>query len=93
MGDVTLNVFLETVGKAGPAVMLALFVWGGLQGWWVYGRYHQEIVTEKDRQYQELLARCEQLQKDRDKWIDVAMSAAHTAQHAVSVAESGVRAS
>ena len=93
MGDVTLNVFVDMVSKAGPAVMLALFVWGGLQGWWVYGRYHQEIVTEKDRQYQELLARCEQLQKDRDKWIDVAMSAAQTAQRAVTVAEIGGRTS
>lgn len=78
----TIAVFIDTVSRASPAVMLAVFVWGGLNGWWVYGRYHDEIIANKDRQYQELLARFEALQKDRDKWIDIAMKSAETARTA-----------
>lgn len=83
----TIAVFIDTVSRASPAVMLAVFIWGGLNNWWVYGRYHADIVTDKDRQYQELLGRYQALEKDRDKWIAIAMESTRTAGHAVDVAK------
>lgn len=43
-----LEVFIDLISKGGVIVVLAMFVWGLRQRWWVMGQEYEEMKAERD---------------------------------------------
>jgi hypothetical protein len=68
--------FVDLVSKAGPAALLALFIFGLRQGWWFLGR-----------EYHDLEERHQRLRDRYDRLIEVAMQSSRGVERAATVVE------
>lgn len=72
------QVFAALIGPAGALFVLGAALIGAVRGWWVPGKAYREM----EKHYQE---RIFQLQDDRDKWIQLALSGTSLAEKAMNL--------
>jgi hypothetical protein len=77
----TLERAIELIlGNLGTLVLLLAILYGGMRGWWVFGRYYGETRADLKEQIRKLEARLERAER-------VASAGTGLAQHATSLAE------
>lgn len=71
---------LNIVRDGGIIGVLIIFLVGGMRGWWVFGRHHDESMRQA-------AAHLDQMRQDRNFWRDLAVEGVATAKEGVRLAE------
>ncbi len=71
---------VDLLEKGGVIAALLFFIVGGLRGWWVFGRHHEEVVKQAAE-------RLEEMTSDRDYWRSTTVQSLRTASESVQLAE------
>lgn len=81
------SAIIQLVQNGGVLALLLIALVGGYRGWWVFGTYHQIIITQwKERletETRELRAQRDLALKERDEWKTLAIKGTSLTERAV----------
>ena len=70
------EIFDAILGQAGVLVLLLVILWSGWRGYWVFGRYYEDVVRRNER-----------LERKMDRILGAAETGTDIAQGALAQAE------